>query len=200
MVAAIDKVLPCLSRYGVVLASASPRRRELLAQLGVEFEVRPLKGVDESYPDDLPSEEVARYIAEKKCAAYMPHLAPDELVITADTVVVSCGSVLGKPADENQARAMLHELSGHAHTVVTGVAVATSERIVVRKAVTEVEFAPLSDVEIDYYVERYSPMDKAGAYGIQEWIGCMGVRRINGSYYNVMGLPLHVLYTMLKEF
>ena len=130
----------------------------------------------------------------------MDALGDGEMVITADTVVVSHGMVLGKPADEEQARRMLRELSGHTHRVVTGVSVATKDKMIVRKAVTDVEFAELTDDEIEYYVTRYRPMDKAGAYGIQEWIGCVGVRRIDGSYYNVMGLPLHVLYTMLKEF
>lgn len=193
-------ILPCLRRYRVVLASASPRRRELLAQLGVEFDVRPMEGVDESYPAGMPADEVAGYIARKKCRAYMAALGDGEMVITADTVVVSHGMVLGKPADEEQARRMLMELSGHTHRVVTGVSVATKDKMIVRKAVTDVEFAELTDDEIEYYVTRYRPMDKAGAYGIQEWIGCVGVRRIDGSYYNVMGLPLHVLYTMLKEF
>lgn len=193
------KALGNISDYRVVLASGSPRRRELLAMLGVEFEVSPIKGLEETYPSTLPAEEVAVFLSRLKAEAVLPTLSDNELVITADTVVICDGDVLGKPHDEAEARAMLRRLSGRTHTVVTGVSVTTSKGIITRSASTEVEFAPLREEEIDEYVECYRPLDKAGAYGIQEWIGAAGIKGIRGSFYNVMGLPLHVLYTMLRS-
>lgn len=190
-------LLDKLQNYKVVLASNSPRRRELLADLGIDFTVRTLKGVDESYPHDLPVMEIAEYISRKKAQAYRAEMALDELIITADTVVILGDEVLGKPVDAADAHRMLRELSGKTHKVVTGVTIVTANATASFSAVTDVEFAELSDEDIAYYVEHYSPLDKAGAYGIQEWIGCMGVRHINGSFYNVMGLPLHRLYTEL---
>ena len=184
----------------VLLASNSPRRRELLADLGIEFEVRVMQGIDESYPPELPTAEIAVHISQKKAAAYIEQLADDELVITADTIVVLDNEVMGKPADEDEARQMLRHLSGRRHEVITGVTVATTSRSSTFDVVSTVEFAPLSNDEIDYYVTRYQPLDKAGAYGIQEWIGCMGVKNIEGSFYNVMGLPLHRLYNVLKDY
>ena len=192
-------LLEKLQKYNVVLASNSPRRRELLADLGIDFQVRTIKGIDESYPADLPVMEIAEYISHKKAQAYKAEMAPDELIITADTVVILGDEVLGKPADVADAQHMLRELSGKTHKVVTGVTIVTANSTASFSAVTDVEFAELSDEDIAYYVERYSPLDKAGAYGIQEWIGCMGVRHINGSFYNVMGLPLHRLYTELDS-
>lgn len=189
-----------LSGYSVVLASASPRRRELLSMLGIDFAVRPLKGVDESYPHDLKPIDVPLYLAEKKCRFASPTLGENELIITADTVVICGEKVLGKPHDAAEARAMLEMLSDRTHTVATGVAVATRERTATSRALTEVTFAKLSEEEIDFYIDRYRPFDKAGAYGIQEWIGCIGISHINGSFYNVMGLPLHLLYTLLRTF
>lgn len=196
----INNPLEQLDRYRVILASGSPRRRELLAMLGVNFEVRPLKDADESYPDSLPAEDVPLYLARKKGEAACVSMQQDELVITADTVVVCDGKVLGKPSSPADARRMLKSLSGKAHTVVTGVCVATRERVESAAAFTTVEFAELSEQEIDFYVGRFRPLDKAGAYGIQEWIGCIGVKHISGSFYNVMGLPLHLLYTLLRRF
>lgn len=189
-----------LSYYSVVLASASPRRRELLSLLGIDFAVRPLEGVDESYPHALNPIDVPLYLAEKKCRFAVPDLAENELIITADTVVICEGKVLGKPHDAAEARAMLWMLSGCTHTVATGIAVATKERTATSRALTEVTFAKLSKAEIDFYIDRYRPFDKAGSYGIQEWIGCIGISHINGSFYNVMGLPLHLLYTLLRTF
>ena len=168
--------------------------------LGVKFEVRPLSGVDESFQADLPPREVPLHIARKKSAAAMELIADDELVITADTVVIVGGKVLGKPSDPEEARLMLGELSGKTHTVVTGVSVCGAGRQETAAAFTDVTFAALTYEEIDFYIERYRPFDKAGAYGIQEWIGCVGVRNIDGSFYNVMGLPLHLLYTLLRRF
>lgn len=184
----------------LILASNSPRRRELLADLGLDFEVRVMQGIDESYPPELPTAEIAAYISKKKAAAYIERLTDDELVITADTIVVLDDEVMGKPADDDEARQMLRRLSGRRHQVITGVTVATTSRSTTFDVVSTVEFAPLSDTEIDYYVTRYRPLDKAGAYGIQEWIGCMGVKNIEGSFYNVMGLPLHRLYNVLKGY
>ncbi|MBR5639337.1 MAG: septum formation protein Maf [Muribaculaceae bacterium] len=188
-----------LKQYNVILASNSPRRRELLADLGIEFQVRTLEGIDESYPHDLPVLEIAEYISRKKAHAYQAEMADDELIITADTVVILGDEVLGKPKDADDARRMLRELSGKTHKVVTGVTIVTASATRSFSAVTDVEFAELSDEDINYYVDNYRPLDKAGAYGIQEWIGCMGVRHINGSFYNVMGLPLHRLYTEIEH-
>lgn len=193
-------LLDDLKRYNVILASNSPRRRELLADLGIDFQVKTLKGVDESYPHDLPVLDIAEYISRKKAQAYKSQMSADQLIITADTVVILGDEVLGKPADDADARRMLRELSGKTHKVVTGVTIATTCNIKSFSAVTDVEFAPLSDEDINYYVDHYRPLDKAGAYGIQEWIGCMGVRHISGSFYNVMGLPLHRLYSELNQF
>lgn len=184
----------------IILASNSPRRRELLADLGYDFEVKVLAGIDESYPPTLPVADIAAYISRKKADAYRPTLEGDELVITADTIVVLGNEVMGKPHDAADARRMLHSLSGKEHHVITGVTVTTRDRQSTFSVTSAVEFATLDPDEIDYYVARYSPLDKAGAYGIQEWIGCMGVKRIEGSFYNVMGLPLHRLYTVLKEY
>ena len=178
-------MLDNLKHYHIILASNSPRRRELLAGLGVTFEVRTLPGVDESYPDSLKGEDIPLYISREKAAAYRELMADDELVITADTIVWLDGRVLGKPKDEADACRMLRALSGRVHEVMTGV--------------TRVEFATLTEEEIDYYVEHYRPLDKAGAYGVQEWIGFIGVRSLDGSYFNVMGLPVQRLYQELKK-
>lgn len=194
------KPLENLHKYELYLASNSPRRRQLLADLGVSFSSHVIEGVDESYPASMPVMEVAEAISRKKADAYKDFVVGNRMVITADTVVICNGEVLGKPHDAADAVAMLHRLSGKKHYVVTGVTIATAARRASFSAVTEVEFAQLDDDEINYYVETFSPLDKAGAYGIQEWIGCMGVRGISGSFYNVMGLPLQRLYTELKKF
>ena len=167
--------------------------------LGINFEVRTIKGIDESYPDDMPVLEIAEYISHKKALAYQADMGNDELIITADTVVILGDEVLGKPTDSDDACRMLRELSGKTHKVVTGVTIVTANDTRSFSAVSDVEFATLSDDDIKYYVDNYQPLDKAGAYGIQEWIGCMGVRHINGSFYNVMGLPLHRLYSELER-
>ena len=182
-----------------MLASNSPRRRELLADLGIDFKVRTIKGIDESYPHDMPVLEIAEFISQKKAQAYQRLMGENEMIITADTVVILGNEVLGKPADTADACRMLRQLSGNTHKVVTGVTIVMPGRMSSFSAVTDVEFAQLSDEDIDFYVDNYRPLDKAGAYGIQEWIGCMGVRHINGSFYNVMGLPLHRLYSELDR-
>ena len=186
-----------IREYRVILGSGSPRRKELLAMLDIDFEVRSAGDVDESYPADLPAEEVPLYLARKKSNAFLSALRENELVITADTVVICDNNVLGKPADTEEAFRMLKTLSGRKHAVVTGITVATREIQISDTAITEVEFAPLSDDTIIEYIGRYRPLDKAGAYGIQEWIGAVAVKGIDGSFYNVMGLPLHLLTTLL---
>lgn len=186
-----------LKKYKIKLASNSPRRRELLAGLGLDFEVKLLPGIDESYPERLPGEEIPVYIARKKAEAYRRDIGPDELIITADTIVYIDGQVLGKPADAAEARKMLRQLSGRTHQVITGVCLTTADRQKAFSAVTDVTFDTLGDEEIDYYIEHYRPYDKAGAYGVQEWIGFVGVSRLEGSYFNVMGLPVQRLYREL---
>ena len=181
----------------IILASNSPRRRELLAGLDIDFEVRVKEGIDEAYPASLPMEQIPQYISRAKSQAY--DLAPDELLITADTIVWTEGRVLGKPSSPTEAEHMLHLLSGRTHQVVTGVTLATTEWTTSFAAVTDVTFATLTDDEVHYYVQRYAPMDKAGAYGVQEWIGYVGVTSLSGSYYNVMGLPVQRLYAELKK-
>lgn len=185
--------------YHIILASNSPRRRELLSGLGLDYEVRTLPGIDESYPDTLQGEEIPVYISSKKASAYLDALKDNELLITADTIVWLDGRVLGKPADEDEARQMLRDLSGKTHQVITGVTLATTTFQKSFASVSQVTFASLTEEEISYYVSHYHPMDKAGSYGVQEWIGFIGVERIEGSYFNVMGLPVQRLYRELKE-
>ena len=184
----------------IILASGSPRRKELMKGLGLDFEVRLVAGIDESFPEGLTGEEIARTISRKKADAYRATLADDELLITADTIVYLDGTVLGKPHDEDNARRMLHLLSGRTHQVITGVTLMTTGRTRTFDSVSHVTFSPLTDEEIDHYVREFRPLDKAGAYGIQEWIGFIGVERIEGSYFNVMGLPVQRLYRELKTF
>lgn len=185
--------------YHIILASNSPRRRELLSGLGLDYEVRTLPGIDESYPDTLQGEEIPVYISSKKASAYLDALKDNELLITADTIVWLDGRVLGKPADEDEARQMLRDLSGKTHQVITGVTLATTTFQKSFASVSQVTFASLTEEEISYYVTHYHPMDKAGSYGVQEWIGFIGVERIEGSYFNVMGLPVQRLYNELKK-
>lgn len=186
--------------YKIILASNSPRRKELLAGIDVQFEVRVIQDIDESYPADLPTKDIAEYISHKKAAVYQQQMAPDELIITADTVVVLGNEVMGKPHDEADARRMLRELSGRTHQVITGVTLTTIQKQVSFSVETDVTFKQLSDSEIDYYVSHYKPFDKAGAYGIQEWIGHIGVTALQGSYFNVMGLPVQRIYEALRQF
>lgn len=192
-------MLEHLEKYRIVLASNSPRRRELLGGLGIPFQVKVLPDIAETYPDTLPVGEVASYIAREKAAAYIPVMADDELIITADTVVVVGQEVLGKPRDAEDARRMLRLISGRSHQVITGVCLAAKGRERSFAVTTDVTFKTLTDAEIDYYVEHYRPFDKAGAYGIQEWIGYIGVTGLNGSYFNVMGLPVQRIYTELAN-
>jgi len=185
--------------YKIILASNSPRRKELLAGIDVPFTVRVIDGIDESYPADLPTASIAEYIAKKKATVYRQTMAADELVITADTIVVLGQQVMGKPCDAAEACTMLRQLSGQTHQVITGVTLTTLDHQTAFSVETDVTFKMLSDEEIDYYVNRYRPFDKAGAYGIQEWIGHIGVTALNGSYFNVMGLPVQRIYAALCD-
>lgn len=183
--------------YKVVLASGSPRRQELLTGLGIDFEVRLMPDLDENYPADLYGEKIPSYIARQKAEAYQPTIQPKELLITADTIVWLDGEVLGKPRDDEDAKAILRKLSGKTHHVITGVCLTTTDWQKCFTAVTDVSFSDLTEDEIDYYIANYHPLDKAGAYGVQEWIGYVGVEGIHGSYFNVMGLPIQKLYKEL---
>ncbi|MBQ2519417.1 MAG: septum formation protein Maf [Bacteroidaceae bacterium] len=180
-----------------ILGSNSPRRRELLAGLGIDFEVRVAKDVDESYPASLVAEQIPLYISQQKAKAYV--LSPDDVLITADTIVWLDGCVLGKPVDEADAVRMLHQLSGQTHQVFTGVTIRFDGETHSFSAASDVTFDSLTDEEINYYVKNFRPLDKAGAYGIQEWIGYVGVTGLHGSYFNVMGLPVQKLYSELKK-
>lgn len=193
-------MLSNLDSYEILLASNSPRRRELLAGLGVKYRVTSLPDVDESYPSSLQGEDIPLYISQLKADAYRSQMKPNTLLITADTIVWLDGKVYGKPHDEAEACEMLRALSGRTHTVITGVTLTSACRRKSFAVSTEVTFAALTDEEIGYYVSHYRPLDKAGAYGVQEWIGYIGVTGMNGSYYNVMGLPIQRLYTELKDF
>lgn len=193
-------MLENLKKYNVVLASNSPRRKELLKRLGIPFKVRTLFGIDESFPDSLRGEDIVRYISRNKAKAYRTSMAPNELLITADTIVYLGGQVMGKPRSAEEAKAMLHRLSGNVHQVITGVTIVAGERMDNFAVTTQVKFADITDDEVDFYVDNYLPFDKAGAYGIQEWIGLVAVEEIKGSYFNVVGLPVQRLYQRLKTF
>jgi septum formation protein len=193
------KTLANLQKYQVILASNSPRRKELLSGLGIEYQVRTLADIDESYPTHLQGEEIPLYISRAKAKAYAATMHPDELIITADTIVWLEGKVYGKPKDEADARRMLRDLSGRTHQVITGVSLTTASFQRSFATTSEVTFDNLSEEEIDYYVRCYKPLDKAGAYGVQEWIGFIGVKHIEGSYFNIMGLPIQRLYKELTN-
>lgn len=188
-----------LNKYSIILASHSPRRKELLTGLGVDYVVKTLPDVDESFPDTLKGEEIPAFIARKKAEAYQATMQPDELIITADTIVWLNEQVLGKPTNKEDAIQMLEQLSGKSHQVITGVCLTTAQWQKQFTAVTEVTFTNLTREEIVYYVDTYLPLDKAGSYGVQEWIGFIGVESISGSYFNVMGLPIQRLYKELKK-
>lgn len=192
-------MLENISQYHILLASNSPRRRELLGGLGVEYEVVSLPEIDESYPPTLQGVEIPTYIAARKAEAYSQWMKDDTLLITADTIVWLDGKVYGKPADAQDACKMLRELSGKTHTVITGMALTTRDKQRTFAVESYVTFAQLDEDEIEHYVSQYKPFDKAGAYGIQEWIGYIGVTALEGSYFNVMGLPVQRLYKELKQ-
>lgn len=192
-------VLHQLSNYNIVLASKSPRRQELLRGMGFQFQCI-TKETPELYPE-MPKTEVAEYLSRLKSLAFTDEELPQPyLLITADTVVIACDEILGKPADRGDALRMMRLLSGKTHHVITGVTVRSAEKSVSFSAISEVTFAELDQEEMEYYVDTYQPYDKAGAYGIQEWIGYVGITNLNGSFYNVMGLPTRRLYQVLKNF
>lgn len=186
-----------IKNYKLILASASPRRQQLMKDAGFTFEVK-LKKIAEDYPKDIPIEKVPEYLSKVKAEAFREELNPDEVLVTADTVVCIHDKILGKPANRAEAIRMLQELSGNRHLVVTGVCVTTCTKQLSFSALTNVFFKTLSTEEVEYYVDVYKPFDKAGAYGIQEWIGYIGIERIEGSFYNVMGLPVQKLYETLR--
>ena len=186
--------------YTFTLASASPRRRELLKGLDIEFTVEPGKDEKEAYSADQPHHAIPAFLARHKSETFHRELAPREVLITADTLVFLDEQILGKPHSPEEARQMLRDLSGRTHTVITGVALRTREKMHSFSDTTEVDFKALTDDEIAYYIEKYRPYDKAGAYGVQEWIGYVGITALHGSYFNVMGLPVQRLYTELCGF
>lgn len=192
-------VLPNLRGKKVILASQSPRRQALLKGLEVDFEVR-TKDIDEDFPAELQREEVARYLADLKADAFMSGLGDNEILITSDTTVCLDNDILNKPQDRSEAIEMLGRLSGATHTVVTAVAMRSHERAVLFHDETEVTFCELTDAEIEHYVDHYHPFDKAGSYGAQDFLGYIAIEKMNGSYYTVMGFPLHLVYQELKLF
>lgn len=189
-----------LKPYRLILASQSPRRRQLLADAGIEFVLAPRFECEESFPEEMPAGEVAEYLANLKSEAYPELLGEKEILLTADTVVIACGRILGKPADRAEAIGMIEMLSGRDHEVVTGVTLRSAERTKRFSVSTKVRFRTLTPEEIEYYVDTYRPYDKAGSYGIQEWIGYVGIEGIEGSFYNVMGLPVQRLYCEFNDF
>ena len=182
----------------IILASQSPRRKELLSLLDLEFTVE-VKSIDEIFPKDLKTSKVAEYLAELKASAFT-NIKDDQVIITADTVVILNDTILGKPKDKAEAKEMLHRLSNRSHDVITGVCLKSAQKISTFSSSTKVYFRDLTDAEIDYYIENYKPYDKAGSYGIQEWIGAIGITKIEGSYFNVVGLPIQELNEQLKKF
>jgi len=187
-----------IRKYKVILASRSIRRQQLLKELGIEFEII-LKEFDESFPDGLTGREIAGFVAGNKAKAFSRDIKDNEIIITADTIVWCGGKVLGKPVNAEDAMLMLREISGMTHEVITGVCLLTSEKSVIFTESTKVTFEEMSGNEIHYYVEKYAPFDKAGAYGIQEWVGLAACSHIEGSYFNVVGLPVHRLYKELGK-
>lgn len=182
----------------ILLGSGSPRRKELLSMMDIDFEAIRLNDVEEIYPASLPATEVAGYLSRLKAQSYLDKIAPDAVLITADTVVIADNEIMGKPTDKADAIAMLKRLSGAEHKVITGVSLTTTEGIVTFDECTIVEFDNISDADIECYVEKYQPFDKAGSYGIQEWIGLIAIKKIDGCFYNVMGLPTSALYRHLS--
>jgi len=189
-----------LDRFNILLGSKSPRRRNLLRDTGISFKILPAFETDESYPEDMSHEEVPIFISKKKALAYKHYIIKNTLLITADTIVSLNGEILGKPNDNSAAKIILKKLSGKCHRVISGVSLTSMNKQISFKAITEVYFKDLTDEEIEYYIDLYKPLDKAGAYGIQEWIGYIGIKKITGSFYNVMGLPIQKLYSELLKF
>lgn len=192
-------IIDDLNKYRIILASRSPRRQQVLQELGIKFEVV-VRDYDESYPEELKGKEIAEYLSGEKARHYLAEINDNEIIITADTIVWCNDKVLGKPADAEEAKNMIRELSGNVHDVITGVTLLSNKNEKTFTDLTRVTFEEMSREEISYYVENFKPFDKAGAYGIQEWIGITACSRIEGSYFNVVGLPVQKLYKELKEF
>ena len=188
-----------LNEFNIILASRSPRRQQLLHELGLKFDVV-IKDYVETYPEGLDGEEIARYIAYEKAASFKNQLSANDIVIAADTIVWCNKKVLGKPLDQEDAIAILKEISGNTHEVITGVSIRSHSREITFSESTKVTFEKFTDEEIAYYIANYRPFDKAGAYGIQEWIGIIACSHIDGSYFNVVGLPVQRLYKELQRF
>jgi septum formation protein len=191
----IDK----LNDFNLILASRSPRRQQLLRELGLKFDVV-IKEYEEIYPEGLNGEEIARYVAHEKVASFKNGISDNEIIIAADTIVWCNNKVLGKPVDHEDAERFLKEISGNTHEVITGVSLLSKSKELTFSDSTKVTFEVLSEEEICYYIDKYSPFDKAGAYGIQEWIGIIACSHIDGSYFNVVGLPVHRLFKELQDF
>ena len=189
-----------IEKFKITLGSQSPRRRELLSGLDIDFTIEPNKDESESFTDDMVQEEVPEFLARHKSDTFHRELLDNEILITADTLVFCNGEIIGKPSDRNDAYNIIKRLSGNTHRVITGVALRSNGCYRSFSAITDVTFNELSDEEIYYYIDKYQPYDKAGAYGVQEWIGYVGINSINGSFYNVMGLPVQRLYTELAKF
>ncbi|MBN2167065.1 MAG: septum formation protein Maf [Marinilabiliaceae bacterium] len=192
--------IPNLNKYKIILASKSPRRQDLLKETGIQFEVFVKDNIDESYPNNIPINKVAEYLSQKKSEAYNNLLSKNTIIITADTIVIAENQILGKPSSYSHAYNMLKLLSGKMHNVITGVTIKSSSKKISFSAVTHVWFNKLNDYEIEYYLNNHKPYDKAGAYGIQEWIGHIAIKKVEGSYFNVVGLPVQKLYSELKKF
>jgi septum formation protein len=186
-----------LSNLSIILASKSPRRQELLKGLDIKFEIR-TKEIEESYPKELKAIDVPEFLAKKKANAFQKELKTNEVLITCDTIVILESEILEKPKDDQEAKQMIRKLAGKSHLVVTGVCISTLDQEIVFKDTAKVTFTTLTEEEINYYVDKYKPFDKAGSYGVQEWIGYIGIERMEGSYYTVMGLPVQKLYSALK--
>ncbi len=194
-------ILENLKKYNIILASNSPRRAQLLEELGIKFTIGKKNGLEETYPDNLRGKQIAIYIADQKTTAYRTELEDENnLIITSDTIVCLGEKVLGKPKDKSNAIDMLKELSGKKHRVITGVCIKNKNKSMSFSVSTKVYFKELTEEEIIYYIDNYEPYDKAGAYGIQEWIGMVGINKIKGSYFNVVGLPVQKLYEHLSKF
>jgi septum formation protein len=192
-------MLKNLQNKKIILASKSPRRQELLKGLGLNFEVR-TKDIEETYSADLRAEDVPVFLSEKKANEFLHELKSGEIIITSDTIVIHQGKILEKPKSKEEAHEMLRRLADSEHVVVTGVCIQSLEKKVVFSDLTLVEFSALTDEEIDFYIENYKPFDKAGSYGAQDWIGFVAIKKLTGSYFNVMGLPVHRVYSELKKF
>ena len=184
----------------IILASASPRRKELLAGLCIDFEVDTRNNFEETYSPDTPHEQIPEVLSEGKSYGFHRPLESDEILITSDTLVLCEGHVMGKPRNREEAYEMLKLLSGRSHKVITGVTIRNSEKSITESDTAIVHFKELTDNEIYYYIDNFKPLDKAGAYGIQEWIGYIGIDRIEGSYFTIMGFPVHLVYQMLHKF